>query len=350
MKNKIIITILTLCICSCQYKSSHTFCNTPQGSVVQETKLISTTPVKNQGKSPLCWAYAMLATMESEHIMKGDSVNLSVAYIARMMLQEKAVEYYFSKGTKPISMRGMAPMLIHYINKYGIVPYDSYEDKKDIDMRVLRRKVEFLCRNAIAQQIGIEKLKSRLNRLFDDEMGYMPAKTVYMLGAEYTPEEFANSVCFPGEYEMLTSFTHHPFGERFALETPDNQTQEVFLNVPIDQLMQYIRNAISHGHPVCWEGDISEEGFRYPRHGFVDVLPSQLPTTQASRQREFESLKTTDDHVMEIIGMISKNHRNYYVCRNSWGNHWGKAGHICLSEDYLRLKTIAAVISKKALI
>ena len=142
MKNKIIITILTLCICSCQYKSSHTSCNTPQGSVVQETKLISTTPVKNQGKSPLCWAYAMLATMESEHIMKGDSVNLSVAYIARMMLQEKAVEYYFSKGTKPISMRGMAPMLIHYINKYGIVPYDSYEDKKDIDMRVLRRKVE----------------------------------------------------------------------------------------------------------------------------------------------------------------------------------------------------------------
>lgn len=208
----------------------------------------------------------MLATMESEHIMKGDSVNLSVAYIARMMLQEKAVEYYFSKGTKPISMRGMAPMLIHYINKYGIVPYDSYEDKKDIDMRVLCRKVEFLCRNAIAQQIGIEKLKSRLNRLFDDEMGYMPAKTVYMLGAEYTPEEFANSVCFPGEYEMLTSFTHHPFGERFALETPDNQTQEVFLNVPIDQLMQYIRNAISHGHPVCWEGDISEEGFRHPRH------------------------------------------------------------------------------------
>ena len=149
---------------------------------------------------------------------------------------------------------------------------------------------------------------------------------------------------------MLTSFTHHSFGERFALETPDNQTQEVFLNVPIDQLMQYIRNAISHGHPVCWEGDISEEGFRHPRHGFVDVLPSQLPTTQASRQREFESLRTTDDHVMEIIGMISKNHRNYYVCRNSWGYHWGNAGHICLSEDYLRLKTIAAVISKEALI
>lgn len=349
MKSKIIIAILTLCICSCQYKSTHTSYGSPQNQVVKGTKLIGTTPVKDQGKSPLCWAYAMLATIESEHIMQGDSVNLSVAYVARMMLQEKAIEYYFSKGTKPISMRGMAPMLIHYINKYGAVPYDSYEDKKDIDMRVLCRKVEFLCRNAIAQQVGIEELKNRLNQLLDTNMGYMPAKTVYMLGAEYTPKEFANSVCFPGEYVALTSFTHHPFGEKFALETPDNQTDEKFLNVPIDQLMQYIRHAITNGHPVCWEGDISEEGFRHPQHGFVDVPTSQLPTTQASRQREFERLRTTDDHVMEIIGMFSKNHRNYYVCRNSWGKRWGEAGHIYLSEDYLRLKTIDVVISKEAL-
>ena len=171
MKSKIIIAILTLCICSCQYKSTHTSYGSPQNQVVKGTKLIGTTPVKDQGKSPLCWAYAMLATIESEHIMQGDSVNLSVAYVARMMLQEKAIEYYFSKGTKPISMRGMAPMLIHYINKYGAVPYDSYEDKKDVDMRVLCRKVEFLCRNAIAQQVGIEELKNRLNQLLDTNMG-----------------------------------------------------------------------------------------------------------------------------------------------------------------------------------
>ena len=148
---------------------------------------------------------------------------------------------------------------------------------------------------------------------------------------------------------MLTSFTHHPFGERFALETPDNQTQEVFSNVPIDQLMQYIRNAISHGHPVCWEGDISEEGFRHPRHGFVYVLLSQLTTRQASPQRESETLPPTAAHLLQIIAMTTNHPRNSSLCRNSCGNRWGKAGHICLSEDYLRLKTTAAVISKEAL-
>ena len=42
-------------------------------------KLIRHTPVKQQGNSSLCWAYSMLATIESEHIMKGDSINLSIA-------------------------------------------------------------------------------------------------------------------------------------------------------------------------------------------------------------------------------------------------------------------------------
>ena len=27
------------------------------------------TPVKDQGRSPLCWAYSMLATIETEHIL-----------------------------------------------------------------------------------------------------------------------------------------------------------------------------------------------------------------------------------------------------------------------------------------
>ena len=38
------------------------------------------TPVKDQGHSSLCWAYAMLATIETEHIQRGDSVNLSARY------------------------------------------------------------------------------------------------------------------------------------------------------------------------------------------------------------------------------------------------------------------------------
>ena len=136
MKRNIIITILaTLLISSCGYQrkpSSRQETGDRPFSLPAHVKLIGTTPVKNQGKSELCWAYGMLATIESEHIMKGDSINLSVAYIARMMLGEKAKEYYFSQGKKAINMRGMSSMLIHYINKYGAIPYDSYQDPKNV--------------------------------------------------------------------------------------------------------------------------------------------------------------------------------------------------------------------------
>ena len=351
MKNQIIIIISALMIASCGYKgqsSTSSQQRVDKGKLPENVRLISTTPVKNQGNSSLCWAYAMLATIESEHIMKGDSVNLSVAYIARMMLQEKALEYYFSQGKRSISMRGMSSMLIHYIDKYGAQPYDSYEDPKEINYKVLCRKVEQLCDGAISKKEGIAKLKTALDELFDKEIGYMPAQIVHMLGAEYTPLEFAHSVCYPEEYVALTSFTHHPYREYFALEVPDNQLHDQALNLPLDEMMTHIEKAIENGHPICWEGDISEPGFTDKQGCYVDVRPQERPVTQAMRQKEFEQLRTTDDHAMEIIGSFVHNTKRYYVCRNSWGKQWGYKGLIYLSEDYIKLKTIAVYMSEEA--
>ena len=183
-------------------------------------------------------------------------------------------------------MRGMSSMLIHYINKYGAEPYDSYEDKKDINYKVLCRKVEQVCNGAIAKGAGIAKLTEELNDLFDSELGYMPAQQIHMLGAEYTPLEFAHSVCYPEEYVALTSFTHHPFREYFSLEVADNQMHDEFLNIPIDELMQHIQQAIENGHPVCWEGDISEPGFQNPKNNYVDITSAERPVTQESRDRK----------------------------------------------------------------
>ena len=125
---------------------------------------------------------------------------------------------------------------------------------------------------------------------------------------------------------------------------------DAYLNLPLDELMLHIRKAVEKGHPVCWEGDISEPGFKEPRKNCVDIQPMERPVTQASRQKEFEQLRTTDDHVMEIIGTFMKGKQRFYVCRNSWGKNWGNKGLIYLSEDYLRLKTIAVFMSEEAYI
>lgn len=349
MTKKIIPLLITaLVTTSCGYKSSPSAPSKHEG-LPKDVKLISYTPVKNQGESDLCWAYGMLATIESEHIMKGDSINLSTAYIARMMLHDKAFEHYFSKGKKYINLRGMGSTIIYFMQKYGAEPYDSYEDPKDLNYKVLCRKIEQISNAALMKKTGLDKLHKEMDELLNREIGYLPSKTVHMYGAEYTPQEFAHSICYPDEYVPLTSFTHHPFREYFALEVPDNQLHDLFLNVPLNEMIFHIQKAIERGHPVCWEGDISEIGFN-KKNSYVDIQPSERPVTQESRQREFELLHTTDDHTMEIIGMFRRGKQNYYICKNSWGKEWGSSGLVYLSEDYIRLKTIAVYMSEKAFI
>ena len=299
--------------------------------------LLRHTPVKDQGDSPLCWAYAMLATIETEHIMMGDSVNLSPDYVARRLLAEQACRHFLSRGYDRVTLHGTAPLLLRIIGEYGALPYDSYNAPR-LNYNALARRVAMLSRSCS----DMSQLAARANRLFDSQIGALPLN-VYMLGAEYTPEEFAHSVCMRGEYISVTSFTHHPFDETFVLEVPDNYSGELFYNVPVDVMMRRIERSLRAGHPVCWEGDIAEPGFSFER-GVAD-LPGDAPCTQQQRQKAFETRRTTDDHCMALIGIAHDSRgRRYYIAKCSWGTGNPYGGLMYLSENYVRMKTVAIVV------
>ena len=312
---------------------------------------LNTTPVKSQGRSSLCWVYAMLATIETEHIMRGDSVHLSVDYAARTYLTEQVREKLFSrKNRMPFCLqsnnfttRGMAGMLIDLIQNYGLQHFDAYHRKTQTNYNKLVRKLEQAIHSPLSSNPEIQM--SLINELMDNEIGYAP-KQVFMYGAVYTPQEFARSVCRDDEYTALTSFTHHPFNERFPLEVPDNYFHDTFLNVPLDTMMQRIERSLYGGHPVCWEGDVSERGFSFGR-GFAVLDDESGKVTQEQRQEAFERHKTTDDHCMEIIGLAHDEAGNkYFLCKNSWGTNNPYRGFMYLSANYVRLKTIAVYIPR----
>lgn len=299
--------------------------------------LLGYTPVKHQGNSPLCWAYAMLATIETEHIQMGDSVNLSVDYVARHLLAEQARQHFLSGGYDRITLRGTAPLLLRLISEYGVMPYDSY-NAPSLNYKALARRLQTMSETSH----DLSQLSTRAQRLFDERIGYMP-KNVYMLGAEYTPQQFAHSVYMLGEYTALTSFTHHPFDQTFAIEVPDNYSDELFYNVPIDVMMRRIEMSLRAGHPVCWEGDVSEPGFSFERG--IAELPDDIPCTQQQRQKAFETRRTTDDHCMCLIGIAHDNKgRRYYIAKNSYGTKNPYGGLMYLSENYVRMKTVAVVV------
>lgn len=322
-------------------------CGRPAPRRVMENRyktdaFVKQTPVRNQGRSSLCWAYAMLGTIESERLMLGDSVNLSVDYLARMLLKEQAREVFFAGGRKQVSLRGTASMALRLLERYGMLHDDSYHGRQ-VNYDVLERKVQL----AASRSVSLSETDRLVDELLDTEVGFMP-RFVFFKHAEYTPREFAHSVCLPHEYLSLTSFTHHPYGHSFVLEIPDNQYRDTFMNVPLDTLVSHVKRALQAGHPVCWEGDVSEPGFSFAQG--VAMLPNEtVKVTPAVRQRQFETLKTTDDHCMVLVGLAHDEHgKSYYIAKNSWGKRNPFGGYMYLSDNYLRLKTVAVYMSQAA--
>lgn len=303
--------------------------------------LLKTTPVKDQGKSELCWDYAMLATIETERLQLGDSVNLSPDYLARLWLQDQARTYYLTRGRVKITLRGMMPMTLHLMERYGIQPFDSYHPFGAISYIALTKASMQVARASTS----LRRLDDRLGDLLDKQIGYLPP-TLFMLGMGYTPKQFAQSIYLPGNYVALTSFTHHSFGKPFVMESPDNRMLDSFYNIPIDQLMKTIISTLRHGHPVCWEGDISESGFDFYR-GIAVLTNEDHKTTQQERQRAFEQFQTTDDHCMELCGLAHDRHgRLFFIAKNSWGTQNPYGGFMYLSYNYVRMKTIGVMVKR----
>lgn len=330
MKKSIFLFLSFLVLISCGKQQRKK--DEPKRKFTVELRL-PTTPVKDQGSSSLCWVYGMLATLETEHIMRGDSVNLSPDYVARMYLSEQAnrrrlLPNKVVQKEAGITTRGMCTMALDLIQTYGLQHYDAYRHKPDMDYNVLCRKLD---------------KGNDTEKLLDKYIGPLPNQ-VFMLGALYTPLEFAHSVCTDDEYIALTSFTHHPYGQRFPLEVPDNYFHDTFLNVPLDTMMNRIVQSLRSGHPVCWEGDISEPGFLFGE-GYAVLKNEKKKVTAERRQASFEARRTTDDHVMEIVGLAHDQHgRRFFLCKNSWGTANRYHGFMFLSENYVRMKTIAVVL------
>src|SRR5574344_216944 len=331
-----ILIALTLLGCNRQEKNQKTKLSESRFIIEISRKI---TPVKDQGSSSICWAYAMLSMIESEHLAKGDSVNLSTFFVLRELLNQHFNTYYLKGGTRNFNVRGVGQTLINYIERFGVVPYDSYPDNPDADIPNLRDDLKSLAINAINHKTGLHTPQKYVDEKLDDALGPMPI-SVHMLGATYTPIEFAHSVCGPDEYIGITSFTHHPFYQNFTLQVPDNWENNQFYNVPMDTMENYVIKALRSGHTAVWEGDVSEDGFSFKQG--IAKLTDMNPVTQKRRQMAFETFETTDDHCMHIIGIAHNLHgKRFFIMKNSSGTGNPYKGMMFMSERYFKLKTIA---------
>jgi len=65
----------------------------------------------------------------------------------------------------------------------------------------------------------------------------------------------------PSDYVTISSYTNEPYYKPFLLDIPDNFSNGSFYNLPLDEFVQNIDNAIENGYTVALDSDVSEVTF-----------------------------------------------------------------------------------------
>jgi bleomycin hydrolase len=147
------------------------------------------------------------------------------------------------------------------------------------------------------------------------------------------------------------------------LNIPDNFANGSFYNLPLDEFIQNIDNALDKGFTLALDTDVSEKTFS-GKEGIAvvpenetdsNVILTQIKQekniTPEYRQSEFENFDTQDDHLMHIVGKVADQKGNqYYKVKNSWGTKSGKDGFVYISVPYVRLKAISVMLHKDGLV
>lgn len=234
--------------------------------------MLKMTPIKDHGVSSIGWCCAMLATIETEHLMQGDSVNLSYDYVARCYLRHMAELYFTSNGKSSLSEHGIGAMVPQILRRYGCLPYDAYHSSKPVNYGVLARRLRKLADISMQKHHGKELFMKDADAILDREIGYLP-NAVFMLGAQYTPLEFAHSVCGSSEYQALTSTDDDDYSKPVMLSHDANTLKCVGRNLPRNSVFQYIKQSLYAHHPIMWTADTEEYapvaiiGIGRDRHG-----------------------------------------------------------------------------------
>lgn len=344
-------------------------------------------PVQDQYKTGTCWSFSSLGFFESELERMGKGKhNLSEMWVVNLAYKDKARRYVRMHGKTNFGPGGAFHDTPYVWENYGIVPEEAYRgldygtDKHDHGE--LNRLLESYTGAVLNGDKGnpAPNWAAGFDAITDAYLGAPPQQFTYN-GKQYTPQSFAEWLDIDfGDYAAITSFTHHPFYEEFVLEVPDNWLSETMYNVPLDEMMAIIDNALEQGITVAWAADVSEKGFNYKQgialvpendeaiqqkgsdskyfndagadrvgNAFLVPLPEKK-VTQEMRQQQFDNWQTTDDHGMQITGLVKdQSGKKFYIVKNSWGVTNSCDGYLYVSEQYIRLKTTNILVHKDAL-
>ena len=355
-------------------------------------KDLEATEVQSQGRTGTCWSFSSLSFFESEIIRlnpKKGKQNLSEMFIARNAYIGKAENYLRMYGTFTFGPGGAFHDIPWVIRRYGIVPEEVYKGLNYGDTIHRHAEMEAIL-GATVKELAKKPQSGKLTPVWkkaytgilDAYLGDLPDNVEDFKfnydGEEYTPKSYSASLGLDMDnYISLTSYTHHPFYSQFVLEVQDNWAMQSGYNLPIDEFMKVMEDAIMNGYTFAWGADVSEKGFGY--RDALAILPEDESTiqkkgrdnkhfsdagaskisdafitpvkernvTQEERQIAFDNQETTDDHGMHITGLVEdQKGTKYFIVKNSWGKSNDCDGYFFASFPYVKYKSMNILIHK----
>ncbi len=327
-------------------------------------KVLPATSVKNQAATGTCWCFSTTSLLESQ-CMKNmkQELDLSEMFTVRNIYVEKAKNYILRQGKAQFGQGGLGHDVIRSVSLYGAVPDSVYSGlkpgQKSYNHSALESQLQQYLNDVLKKRPVPENWLDGYNKILDEQLGVVPANFKFN-DKTYTPLTFAKEVIKfnADDYVNITSFTHHPYYKPFILEAPDNFANGSFYNLPLQMMIDVVKDAVSKGYTVMWDADVSNNGFKQNKGLALNVGKddSFTPDTKedswdaAKRQSLYENLTTEDDHLMHIVGTEkSKDGKLFFIVKNSWGKVGPYDGYINVSEAYFAINTVSLVIPKAAL-
>jgi len=350
------------------------------------------TSIKNQNSSGTCWSYSSLAFLESEVLKKHPEmkdIDLCESFLVSKTYTDRADRNVRTHGDASFSQGGSFYDAIYCMKNYGLIPegimpypitlygdslynFGSFFPPMEAYIKAIS--------TSEAKKINPAWKKS-VQGMIDNYFGECPTEFEYK-GKKYTPKSFVDYLGLnPDDYVSLTSYTHQPFYETFILEIQDNWRWASSYNLPLDEFMRVMEEAVKNGWTFAWGADVSEDGFsrRSGKNRCVATVPDTKATagvgsdqsrwtgekagakiseadgagektiTPEMRQLGYDNWETTDDHGMQIYGIAKdQNGKEYFMMKNSWGDYGPYKGFWYVSKPYVAYKTMNILINKNA--
>jgi len=318
----------------------------------------------SQGNTGTCWCFSTTSFFESEvNRLTGQKIKLSEMYSVYWEYVEKVKRFIRERGNSTFAEGSEANAVMRDYKTYGIVPEDIYQGletghKFHNHAKMFEEMHNYLqsikASNAWNETEAVATIKEIMNHTIGE-----PPSTFTWNGKTITPKEFLNDVLKlkMDDYVDILSIRQEPYWQKVEYEVGDNWWHSKdYYNVPLDDYMKALHQAILNHYTVAIGGDVSEAGF--DRTTQVAMIPTfDIPSAyidENARQFRFSNGTTTDDHGIHVVGYLEKDGHTWYLIKDSGSGSRNndqnapEFGFYFFRDDYVMLKMMSFTVHKDA--